>query len=320
MKTAPGQAADSLSQHLQALTRHSGNASLKTTSNSLPASQHAQHVLLSTPVALRQLLSEHQSIHRLLPQISATSAMWPAPNPVTTLLSTLSASPATLDAPQLRRLINQWFATHPLHMLTSPSLQPTSWLQALAPAILFLLRSTLQSRQGTERPASQKAQGETSPQSALAASMQHLKGALHSIRLSQIHLAETTALHQPEYYLSLPYQEQSDDTWLELLLRRDNPQQSEQGEPCWRFTVRLNLLQHGAILVKGKYQTDQLDIRFYSESSVAREKVEQALDYFRQRLQKYGIENPALSVYEGKVPSSLAPYPSQSGKEPRYER
>lgn len=320
MKTPPSQAPGSLSNHLQTLTGAVRNEPTTTLTGRTGTTTAPATILLNTPPALRQLLSEHQSVHRLLPQLSSTSVNWPATNPLTALLARLESPTSTLSSQQLHQLVSQWFATQPVTMLGQPtSALAGSWLQAIGPALQWLLYLRNEQRNSNSPALRQTLStllGNTSlpPSADIATLLQQLKGALHSIRLSQLHLVETAAQQQPEYYLCLPYKDQDKDAYLELLLKREARRQETDTSSPWRFTVRLNLLAHGPVLARGSYADGQVDIRFYTESLDGCERLHNTLDYLQQRLQTHGIEQPNLAVYQGEVPESLAPYPRQNSE------
>lgn len=298
---------------------------------------------INLPPALRQLLTEHAQLHQLLPQLrsmqSQLSQSAPLPpgsastgtNPqllsklLPLLTQQLAMSGQQVTSSQVRSFVSQWFAFHPAQALTTPPpAQSTSWPGQLGPLLQWLLvqRSASQplanllqqSTQGlnTNPPAG------GAPASALMSLGTLLLGSMQDIRLSQVHLADTNAQQQPEYYLVLPYQVGDKDHVLECLLRKQARAAQSESAEVWTFSLRFETERYGPMLVKGAYSADKANgsqpmtqLRFYlaGDEQHADNKLgfEQALVNFIERLDKAGLTNVKHEVHLGVVPTTLAP-------------
>ncbi|MCC5880416.1 MAG: hypothetical protein JJU03_11045 [Idiomarina sp.] len=312
--------------------------------NTLAASANTQ---INLPPALRQLLAEHAQLHQLLPQLRALQSTISQPagastastsNPanaqlLSALLPLLTQQLATpgqqLNPLQLRQLVSQWFSFHPGQALSSPPpAASASWMSQLGPMLQWLLvqRSSHQPltqllQQATAGNAAPSAVNITPP--TLAALSALLLGSMQDIRLSQVHLADTSGQMQPEYYLVLPYQVGDKAHVLEWLLKKQARTPQQPAAASWQFSLRFATQSYGPILVKGRYsgvvkqregQQPVTELRFYLQGDVHQQTGEAAvasfktaLDTFTQRLSKAGVGDIQHEVYLGVVPDSLAP-------------
>lgn len=300
------------------------------------------------PPALRQLLTEHAQIHQLLPQLRSLQSQLsqPAPTGAAHLAQPVSAQPVSaqllgkllplltqqmgmpgqhITSSQVRSFISQWFAFHPVQALTTPPLaQSTSGLGQLGSLLQWLLvqRSASQPLANLLQQATQgattNAPASTAPASALISLGSLLLGSMQDIRLSQVHLADTHAQQQPEYYLVLPYQVGDKDHVLECLLRKQARAAKTDTAEVWTFSLRFETKRYGPLLVKGAYSADQASeaqpltqLRFYlagdKQHAQSQADFEQVLANFIERLEKAGLTNVQHEVHLGVVPSTLAP-------------
>lgn len=294
----------------------------------------------SAPGASSSVSSSVQLLTQLLPSLRAQ----------------LATSAETLTATQLRHIVSQWFAAHPQRALTTP-IGASSTATATAGSLPTLLPSLLQwllvhraGHAGLTQLLQQGLAGQGNAPSSGAASFtpaalstaalngfaNTIQGGLQDIRLSQIHLADTSAALQPEYYLVIPYQQDDKAFALEWLLRKEARKVAQQVQDSWHFTLRVQTQRFGPLLVKGCYlrhseasqerpntaeQTSSggilggriTTLRFYlSESkSEQRDAFATTLTHLQQRLQRAGLEAATAEVHVGHVPETLAPGASQ---------
>lgn len=278
------------------------------------------------------------------------------------LIQQLSRSADSLTPAQLRSLVSQWFSTNPVRALTTPIgttlANPSTGAPASTPMLsagvlqwLLAQRSghtgltQLLSQQLTQQIAQHAnqqlalQQGVATSQTALGAGASSLatgqsvnallnsfattlQGSLQDIRLSQIHLADTSAALQPEYYLVIPYQIGDKPLELEWLLRKEARKLAQSSVEVWYFTLRLTTQRFGAMLVKGSYQVEDTGdktsqsleagistLRFYLSDNQGdqREAFTAALQHLRQRLQGVGLNQVEHEVHIGVIPHTLAP-------------
>lgn len=281
------------------------------TASSVPTAQ------ISVPPALRQLLAQHAPNSQLLPliQINAQSS-GAAPHALLQTLATQLQLPlsALANPTQLRTLVSSWFATNPVTALTEPpGAQSSNWLQSLRPALLL---SLLQQLPGNTRNApvgqllNQVFAGNVATPGLLTAPLiSQLQGSLSQIRLSQVQLADSSAAQQPDYYLVFPYQQQGQPRDLELLLRR-RPQTADDAgatSEAWLFSLRLVTDRLGPMLVKGRWDGEQAQLRFYTQSDSASRWLSQQLPRLHERVQAAGIAHIDSEAHTGRVPDTLAP-------------
>ena len=279
------------------------------------------------------------------------------------LIQQLNRSADSLTPAQLRSLVSQWFSTNPVRALTTPIgttlANPSTGAPASTPMLsagvlqwLLAQRSghtgltQLLSQQLTQQIAQHAnqqlalQQGVATSQTAIGAGASSLatgqsvnallnsfattlQGSLQDIRLSQIHLADTSAALQPEYYLVIPYQIGDKPLELEWRLRKEARKLAQSSVEVWYFTLRLTTQRFGAMLVKGSYQLeDKLEskesqaldagistLRFYLNDSQRdqRDAFTNALLHLRQRLQGVGLNQVEHEVHIGVIPHTLAP-------------
>ncbi|MGX5913415.1 flagellar hook-length control protein FliK [Aliidiomarina sp. Khilg15.8] len=283
--------------------------------NSAPAAQ------ISVPPALRQLLAQHAPNNQLLPLIQSNNQVAGNLSPalLRTLASQLQLPLATLANPtQLRTLVSNWFATNPVTALTQPpSTQSANWLQSLRPALLLSLLQQLPAT-AQNAPAGQLLQqvfggNAATPGLFTPALLNQLQGSLSQIRLSQVQLADSSALQQPDYYLVFPYQQQGQPRELELLLRRRQQTSStdEESSEAWLFSLRLVTDRLGAMLVKGRWDGEQAQLRFYTQDDSASRWLSRQLPRLHERVQAAGIAHIETAAHTGRVPDTLAPQPNE---------
>lgn len=278
------------------------------------------------------------------------------------LIQQLNRSADSLTPAQLRSLVSQWFSTNPVRALTTPIgttlANPSTGAPASTPMLsagvlqwLLAQRSghtgltQLLSQQLTQQIAQHAnqqlalQQGVATSQTAIGAGASSLatgqsvnallnsfattlQGSLQDIRLSQIHLADTSAALQPEYYLVIPYQIGDKPLELEWLLRKEARKLAQSSVEVWYFTLRLTTQRFGAMLVKGSYQVEDTGdktsqsleagistLRFYLSDNQGdqREAFTAALQHLRQRLQGVGLNQVEHEVHIGVIPHTLAP-------------
>lgn len=274
------------------------------------------------------------------------------------LIQQLNRSADSLTPAQLRSLVSQWFSTNPVRALTTPIgttlANPSTGAPASTPMLsasvlqwLLAQRSghtgltQLLSQQLTQHANQQLAlqQGVATSQTAIGAGASSLatgqsvnallnsfattlQGSLQDIRLSQIHLADTSAALQPEYYLVIPYQIGDKPLELEWRLRKEARKLAQSSVEVWYFTLRLTTQRFGAMLVKGSYQVEDTGdktsqsleagistLRFYLSDNQGdqREAFTAALQHLRQRLQGVGLNQVEHEVHIGVIPHTLAP-------------
>lgn len=316
----------------------------------------ASNTQINLPPALRQLLAEHAQLHQLLPQLRGIQGMLSQPVPgatasqpnaattpqvssqlsmqllaklVPALTQQLAGNGQPLAASHIRSLVSQWFSFHPGQALTAPPpAQNATWLSQLGPLLQWLLvqRSSNQPLASLLQQATQGSSPRPAtslPATALASLSSLLLGSMQDIRLSQVHLADTAAQQQPEYYLVLPYQVGDKAHVLEWLLRKQARAAQQQPPDSWTFSLRFETQRHGPLLVKGSYTEAAADndgaqaltkLRFYLQGEnhsaspkANKQSFEQALEHFIQRLDKAGIANVKHEVHLGVVPTTLAP-------------
>lgn len=272
---------------------------------------------ISVPPALRQLLAQHAPTSQLLPliQINAQSSAATPHALLQTLATQLQLPLSALASPtQLRTLVSSWFATNPVTALTEPpGTQSANWLQSLRPALLL---SLLQQLPATARnaPVGQLlnqvfAGNAATPGLLTPALISQLQGSLSQIRLSQVQLADSSAAQQPDYYLVFPYQQQGQPRDLELLLRRRPPAagDSKADRDAWLFSLRLVTDRLGPMLVKGRWDGDLAQLRFYTQNDSASRWLRKQLPRLHERVQAAGIAHIDSEAYTGRVPDTLAP-------------
>lgn len=278
------------------------------------------------------------------------------------LIQQLNRSADSLTPAQLRSLVSQWFSTNPVRALTTPIgttlANPSTGAPASTPMLsagvlqwLLAQRSghtgltQLLSQQLTQQIAQHAnqqlalQQGVATSQTAIGAGASSLatgqsvnallnsfattlQGSLQDIRLSQIHLADTSAALQPEYYLVIPYQIGDKPLELEWRLRKEARKLAQSSVEVWYFTLRLTTQRFGAMLVKGSYQVEDTGdktsqsleagistLRFYLSDNQGdqREAFTAALQHLRQRLQGVGLNQVEHEVHIGVIPHTLAP-------------
>lgn len=282
----------------------------------------SSHTQLAMPPALRQLLASQQSpaqLIQLLQQMPNQHKL------LDTLLNQLQLPANKLAQPQqLRQLVSDWFATNPVQQLTQPPASgPANWIQSLSPALLLMLLERLQGnpqapqvRQLLQNLFASSATPPTTPGAAQSGLMQQLfsqlQGNLSQIRLSQIQLADSSAAQQPDYYLLMPYQSEQQQRQLELLLRKryQNNEQQEESE-FWLFSMRLQPERLGPVLVKGRWDGEQVQLRFYTSNDTACRWLQQQLPRLNDRLKAQGLHQIDSEAHKGRVPDTLAPQPSE---------
>lgn len=278
------------------------------------------------------------------------------------LIQQLNRSADSLTPAQLRSLVSQWFSTNPVRALTTPIgttlANPSTGAPASTPMLsagvlqwllaqrsghtgLTQLLSQQLTQQLTQHANQQLAlqQGVATSQTAIGAGASSLatghsvnallnsfattlQGSLQDIRLSQIHLADTSAALQPEYYLVIPYQIGDKPLELEWRLRKEARKLAQSSVEVWYFTLRLTTQRFGAMLVKGSYQVEDTGdktsqsleagistLRFYLSDNQGdqREAFTAALQHLRQRLQGVGLNQVEHEVHIGVIPHTLAP-------------
>ena len=268
----------------------------------------------------------------------------------------------SMTALQLRQFISQWFSTQPAQALTSPAFAavftgtgaataqrpvppvvlpppvPTplpAFLPTLMPALLQwllvqrsghsglaqLLRASL-SAAGAGSVAGRTGTASNLPPGLLNAFANVVQGSLQDMRLSQIHLADTSASAHPEYYVVVPYQTGDSAVALEWLLRKSARTPQQPHSDVWHFSLRFETGRYGPLLVKGSYQASQdkaqggagLDtLRFYLSESQRDKQADFAatLTHLQQRLADAGLTDVNHEVHVGIVPASLAPSESK---------
>lgn len=264
------------------------------------------------------------------------------------LTSQAGRSGESLTPNQLRHFVSQWFSSQPTQALTTPvmSTQLTgagggalaALLPAFLPALLQwllvqrsghsglaqLLRQSL-SAAGASSAAPSGAAASTAnalPPNLLSQFAHVVQGTLQDLRLSQIHLADTSASANPEYYLVVPYQSGDKTVALEWLLRKEARKPQQPDSAVWHFSLQLETGRYGPLLVKGSYQTSQHEVqgagglstlRFYLSDTQRDKRGDFAatLDHLQQRLAKAGLTDVRHEVHVGIVPASLAPGESQ---------
>lgn len=304
----------SLLQHLLQVSKAAPTQAQPTIARPLADAPTAQ---ISVPPALRQLLAQHAPNNQLLPLIqnNTQAAGDLAPALLRTLASQLQLPLASLASPaQLRTLVSSWFATNPVSALTQPpSAQSTNWLQSLRPALLLSLLQQLPATAKNAPPGQLLQQvfagNAANPGLLTPALLNQLQGSLSQIRLSQVQLADSSALQQPDYYLVFPYQQQGQPRELELLLRRRQQTSSteEESSEAWLFSLRLVTDRLGAMLVKGRWDGEQVQLRFYTQNDSASRWLSRQLPRLHQRVQAAGIANIDSAAHTGRVPDTLAP-------------
>lgn len=309
----------SLLQHLLQVGK---TAPASTPAGAARPAESAPPAQISVPPALRQLLAQHASNSQLLPliQINAQASNSASLPLLQTLASQLQLPLSALASPtQLRSLVSSWFATNPVTALTQPpSAQSANWLQSLRPAILLSLLQQLPAT-AQSAPAGQLLQqvfagNALTPGLLTPALLNQLQGSLSQIRLSQVQLADSSAAQQPDYYLVFPYQQQGQPRELELLLRR-RPQSAddneEEGRDAWLFSLRLVTDRVGAVLVKGRWDGEQAQLRFYTQDDSASRWLNRQLPRLNERVQAAGIPHIESEAHTGRVPDTLAPQANQ---------
>lgn len=330
----------------------------------------ASSTAISLPPALRQLLSNHGQIHQLLPQLKllqsqlgnaapagshVTAAQAPptATGPanlsaqlLTSLLPLLTQQlgPAgeSMSADQLRQWARQWFSLHPAQALTQPPVSSSSATGTTSQSFLavalqwILLQRSGHSGLGQLLRQSFNTTGATTSSNLSATLLNSfantLQSSIQDIRLSQVHLADTSANQQPEYYLVVPYQVDDKARELEWLLRKEARRNEQQTPEIWRFSLRFASERYGAMLVRGEYQGADADdsrpsytrLRFYLDAASsqnhavlnhAQAQLKSELERLRERLQGAGIDRIEHEVHLGQVPDTLAPNANQLYKQ-----
>ena len=252
---------------------------------------------------------------------------------------------------QLRQFVSQWFAIDPPRALTSPSVSAAlasasggalaALMPSLMPALLQwllvhrsghsglaqLLRQSL-SAPGVSSAAPSAAASQLAP-SVLSSFANVVQGSLQDLRLSQIHLADTSAAEQPEYYMVMPYTSGDKTVALEWLLRKEARKSQQAHSDLWHFSLRFETKRYGPLLIKGSYQPNSQGetksaggsqsagglstLRFYLSDTQRQKQADfsATLGYLQQRLVSAGLTDVTHEVHVGIVPPSLAPSASQ---------
>lgn len=304
-----------------------------------PQANTAQRTLLSALLLTRLLPGLIQQLNRsadsLTPaQLRSLVSQWFSTNPVralTTPIGTTLANPSTgapASTPMLSASVLQWLLAQRsghtgLTQLLSQQLtqQLTQQIAQHANQQLALQQGVATSQTAIGAGASSLATGQ-SVNALLNSFATTLQGSLQDIRLSQIHLADTSAALQPEYYLVIPYQIGDKPLELEWLLRKEARKLAQSSVEVWYFTLRLTTQRFGAMLVKGSYQVEDTGdktsqsleagistLRFYLSDNQGdqREAFTAALQHLRQRLQGVGLNQVEHEVHIGVIPHTLAP-------------
>ncbi|WP_157982825.1 flagellar hook-length control protein FliK [Aliidiomarina minuta] len=282
----------------------------------------SSHTQLAMPPALRQLMASQQSpaqLIQLLQQMPNQHKL------LDTLLSQLQLPANKLAQPQqLRQLVSDWFATNPVQQLTQPPVSsPANWTQSLSPALLLLLLERLQTNQQAPQvrqllqnlfastTASAAAPG-AAPGGLMQQLFSQLQGNLNQIRLSQVQLADSSAAQQPDYYLLMPYESEQQQRQLELLLRkRYQKNEQEKDTEFWLFSMRLQPERLGPVLVKGRWDGEQVQLRFYTSGDSACRWLQKQLPALNERLKAQGLSQVDSEAHTGRVPETLAPQPAE---------
>lgn len=304
-----------------------------------PQANTAQRTLLSALLLTRLLPGLIQQLNRsadsLTPaQLRSLVSQWFSTNPVralTTPIGTTLANPSTgapASTPMLSASVLQWLLAQRsghtgLTQLLSQQLtqQLTQQIAQHANQQLALQQGVATSQTAIGAGASSLATGQ-SVNALLNSFATTLQGSLQDIRLSQIHLADTSAALQPEYYLVIPYQIGDKPLELEWRLRKEARKLAQSSVEVWYFTLRLTTQRFGAMLVKGSYQVEDTGdktsqsleagistLRFYLSDNQGdqREAFTAALQHLRQRLQGVGLNQVEHEVHIGVIPHTLAP-------------
>lgn len=331
---------------LQQLTQQASQASrpldakLVQTAASPAPNMVATDASIRLPLALQQLLAQHGQIHTLLPQLNlmtqGSAHIGPqssfASQVLSAVLPLLQAQFANLGSDikpaQLQQWVSQWFSFNPIRALTQPVDASQGLSRGLGLAIQWLLLQ--------RDPASVIARllgqslglantGATSTQTAAvlppqwAALAQTMQGSLQDIRLSQVHLADTSAQQHSEYFLVVPYQSGEHTRELEWLLKREARKAENQTTELWHFSLKFDTQRYGRMLVKGTVvQAEESPIRalrFYLDNQHPEptriESFQHHLQQLTQRLNDAGLAGIEPEVYLVPVPDSLAPSPNQ---------